>query len=55
MRNRSAKLGVVNVMSNTALSITTGTIDAKRLPPDSIIASQESVSLDEMAGKLATV
>ncbi len=50
-----AKLGVVNVMSNTALSITTGTMDAKRLPPDSIIASQESVSLDEMAEKLATV
>jgi ABC-type transporter Mla subunit MlaD len=50
-----AKLGVVSVMSNAALSITTGTMDAKRLPPDSIVASQESVSLDEMAGKLATV
>jgi ABC-type transporter Mla subunit MlaD len=37
------------------LSITTGTIDAKRLPPESTVASQEAASLDEIAGKLATV
>jgi phospholipid/cholesterol/gamma-HCH transport system substrate-binding protein len=50
-----AKLGFVNVMSSAALSITTGSMDAKRLPPDSIIASQESVSLDEIAAKMASV
>jgi ABC-type transporter Mla subunit MlaD len=50
-----AKLGFVSVMNSAALSITTGTIDAKRLPPDSTITSQEAASLDEIAGKLATV
>jgi ABC-type transporter Mla subunit MlaD len=50
-----AKLGFFSVMNSAALSITTGTIDAKRLPPDSTIASQEAASLDEIAGKLATV
>ena len=50
-----AKLGFISVMNSAALSITTGTIDAKRLRPDSIIASQESASLDEIAGKLAGV
>lgn len=50
-----AKLGFVSVMNSAALSITTGNIDAKRLPPESIIASQESASLDEIAGKLAGV
>jgi phospholipid/cholesterol/gamma-HCH transport system substrate-binding protein len=43
------------VMNSAALSITTGTIEAKRLPPDSTVASQEAASLDEIAGKLATV
>jgi phospholipid/cholesterol/gamma-HCH transport system substrate-binding protein len=42
-------------MNSAALSITTGTIEAKRLPPDSTVASQEAASLDEIAGKLATV
>jgi phospholipid/cholesterol/gamma-HCH transport system substrate-binding protein len=50
-----AKLGFVSVMNSAALSITTGSIDAKRLPPDSTVASQEAASLDEIAGKLATV
>jgi phospholipid/cholesterol/gamma-HCH transport system substrate-binding protein len=50
-----AKLGFVSVMNSASLSITTGTIDAKRLPPDSTITSKEAASLDEIAGKLATV
>lgn len=50
-----AKLGFVSVMNSAALSITTGSNQAKRLPPDSTIASQEAASLDEIAGKLATV
>jgi phospholipid/cholesterol/gamma-HCH transport system substrate-binding protein len=50
-----AKLGLISVMSGAALSITTGSNDAKRLPPGSMIPSQESVSLDEIAGKMAGV
>jgi phospholipid/cholesterol/gamma-HCH transport system substrate-binding protein len=50
-----AKLGFVSVMNSAALSITTGSIDAKRLPPNSTIDSQEAASLDEIAGKLAGV
>ena len=50
-----AKLGIVSVMSGAALSITTGSNDAKRLPPGSSIQSQESASLDEIADKMAGV
>jgi len=50
-----AKLGFVSVMNSAALSITTGSIDAKRISPGSIIPSQEAASLDEIAGKLAAV
>jgi ABC-type transporter Mla subunit MlaD len=50
-----AKLGLVSVMSGAALSITTGSNEAKRLPPGSAIPSQEAASLDEIAGKMATV
>jgi len=50
-----AKVGFVSVMNSAALSITTGTLDARRLPPDSTVASQEAASLDDIAGKLATV
>ena len=50
-----AKLGFVSVMNSAALSITTGTIDGKRLPPNSVVPSQEAASLDEIAGKLAGV
>ena len=50
-----AKLGLVSVMSGPALSITTGSNDAQRLPPGSSISSQEAASLDEIAGKMAVV
>lgn len=50
-----AKLGLVSVMSEAALSITTGSNDAKRLAPGSSIPSQEAASLDEIAGKIAGV
>jgi phospholipid/cholesterol/gamma-HCH transport system substrate-binding protein len=50
-----AKLGLVSVMSNAALSITTGSNDAKRLLPGSTIPSQEAASLDEITGKMAVV
>jgi ABC-type transporter Mla subunit MlaD len=50
-----AKLGLVSLMSGAALSITTGSNDAKRLPPGSTIPSQEAASLDEITGKMAVV
>jgi ABC-type transporter Mla subunit MlaD len=50
-----AKLGFVSIMNSAALSITTSTIDAKHLPPGSIVPSQEAARLDEIAGKLAGV
>jgi phospholipid/cholesterol/gamma-HCH transport system substrate-binding protein len=50
-----AKLRFVSVMSNPALAITTGSNDAKRLPPGSTITSEEAASLDEVAGKLSVV
>ena len=49
-----AKLGMTSVMSAASLSITTGSNDAKRLPPGSPIASQEVPSMDELASKMAT-
>jgi ABC-type transporter Mla subunit MlaD len=42
-------------MSGAALSITTGSNDAGRLPPGSTIASQGAASLDEITDKMATV
>jgi phospholipid/cholesterol/gamma-HCH transport system substrate-binding protein len=50
-----AKLGMLSVMSDAALSITTGSNDAKRLLPGSTIPSQEAASLDEITGKVAVV
>ena len=50
-----AKLGLVSVMSGAALSISTGSNDARRLPPGSVITSQEGASLDEITDKMAAV
>lgn len=50
-----AKLGLVSIMSSASLAISTGSNDAKRLRPGSAISSQEAASLDEIAGKMATV
>jgi phospholipid/cholesterol/gamma-HCH transport system substrate-binding protein len=50
-----AKLGLISVMSGAALSITTGSNDAKRLAPGSTIPSQEAASLDEITSKMAVV
>lgn len=50
-----AKLGAVSVMSEPSLLISTGTNDAARIAPGQAIPSQETLSLDEIAGKMATV
>jgi phospholipid/cholesterol/gamma-HCH transport system substrate-binding protein len=50
-----AKLGFVSVMSGAALSVTTGSNDAKRLPAGSEIPSEEAASLDAITAKMAGV
>lgn len=50
-----ASLGTVSLMSSPVISITTGTEDAPRLKPGQAIASQESVSIDEMTRKLSGI
>src|SRR5579863_9806299 len=50
-----AKLGFISVMSGAALSVTTGSNDAKRLPAGSEIPSQEAASLDAITDKMAVV
>ena len=50
-----AKLGSVSLMSNPALSITTGAQDAQRLSAGQVIPSQETVSLDDMTRKLSGI
>jgi phospholipid/cholesterol/gamma-HCH transport system substrate-binding protein len=50
-----AKLGSVSLMSSPALSITTGSQDAPRLKAGAAIASQETVSIDDMTRKLAGI
>lgn len=50
-----AKLGLTSIMNGAALAISTGSNDAKRLAPGSAVPSQEAASLDEIAGKMATV
>lgn len=47
-----AKLGTVSLMSNPAISITTGGNDAGRLSAGQTIPSQESVSIDDMLRKV---
>jgi phospholipid/cholesterol/gamma-HCH transport system substrate-binding protein len=53
--NSTAKLGTVSLMSSPAISITTGTNDAPRLKPGDVIPSEETVSIDDMARKLAGI
>lgn len=50
-----AKLGAVSVVSEPALMVSTGTNEAARIARGQAIPSQESVALDEIAAKIATV
>jgi len=51
----TARLGAVSLMSSPAISITTGSNHAPRLKPGDVISSEETVSIDEMARKLAGI
>jgi phospholipid/cholesterol/gamma-HCH transport system substrate-binding protein len=53
--NSVAKLGSVTVVTSPVISISTGSNDAPRLPPGSVIPSQETVSVDDMERKFATL
>jgi virulence factor Mce-like protein len=50
-----AKLGSVSLMSSPAISITTGAQGALRLKAGQVIASQETVSIDDMTRKLSGI
>lgn len=50
-----ASLGTVSLMSSPAISVTTGSQDARRLNPGEAIRSQETVSIDEMARRLSGI
>jgi phospholipid/cholesterol/gamma-HCH transport system substrate-binding protein len=50
-----AGLGAVSLMSPPAISITTGAHDAPRLAAGQVIASQETVSIDDMTRKLSGI
>ena len=50
-----AKLGSVSLMSTAVLSISTGANDAARLPAGAVIASEESLSLDDLQRKIVIV
>jgi phospholipid/cholesterol/gamma-HCH transport system substrate-binding protein len=51
----TAKLGTVSLMASPAISITTGSNKAARLKPGAAIPSEETVSIDDMARKLAGI
>ncbi len=50
-----AKLGSVSLMSAPVVSITTGANDAPRLQAGAIIASQETISMDDMEREVAAL
>jgi phospholipid/cholesterol/gamma-HCH transport system substrate-binding protein len=50
-----ARLGAVSLMSAPAIAISTGSNAAPRLKPGGVIPSEETVSIDEMARKLAGI
>lgn len=50
-----ARLGAVSLMSAPAIAISTGSNGVPRLTPGGVIPSEETVSIDEMARKLAGI
>jgi phospholipid/cholesterol/gamma-HCH transport system substrate-binding protein len=51
----TAQVGTVSIMASPALSITTGSNDARRLSPGEVVPSQEAVSLEEITRRVAVV
>jgi len=50
-----AKLGSVTVVTSPVISISMGTNDAPRLPPNGVIASEETLSLDDTERKIVAL
>lgn len=53
--NSVARLESVTLVTNPVISITTGSNDAARLPPGSVIPSQETISVDDAERKILAV
>jgi ABC-type transporter Mla subunit MlaD len=51
----TAQVGTVSIMSSPALSITTGSNDARRLSAGELVPSVEAVSLEEITRRVAVV
>lgn len=51
----TAQVGTVSIMASPALSITTGSNDARRLSAGEVVPSQEVVSLEEITRRVAVV
>ena len=49
----SAQVGSVSIMSSPALSITTGSNEARRLGAHEVVSSEEAVSLQEITRRVA--
>ena len=53
--NSVAKLGSVTIITSPAISISMGSNDAPRLPPNGVIRSQESISIDDTQRKIVAL
>jgi phospholipid/cholesterol/gamma-HCH transport system substrate-binding protein len=52
-QNSTARVGTISIMSTPALMITTGSNEARRLSAGDVVPSAESLSLEEMEGRVA--
>ncbi|MBV8729257.1 MAG: MCE family protein [Acidobacteriia bacterium] len=50
-----AGLGAVSLMASPSISITTGTMEAHQLKAGQVIASRETISIDDMTRKLSSI
>lgn len=50
-----ARLGSVTLVTNPVMAITTGTNEAPRLPPGSVIPSEETISMDDTERKVVAL
>lgn len=52
-QNSTARVGTISIMSTPALMITTGSNEARRLSAGDVVPSAETLSLEEMEGRVA--
>ena len=51
----TARVGTISIMTTPALMITTGSNEARRLSAGAVVASAETLSLEEIAGRAAKI